>query len=89
MLVNSLDSFVSLVSLSEKNLSDKDRAYWDEEARNDKLRYVRETKHYGEIPIPKKRAKKHPRAPKRPMSAFLKYAQDKRAEVKAANPKLK
>ena len=42
----------------------------------------------GEWIIPKRRAKKHPHAPKRPMSAFLKYSQVTRAKVKAANPKL-
>lgn len=36
--------------------------------------------------IPKRRAKKHPLAPKRPMSAFLKYSQKRRATVKDSNP---
>lgn len=42
----------------------------------------------GEYKMPKRRAKKHPLAPKRPMSAFLKYSKDKRKEVKMANPDL-
>lgn len=42
----------------------------------------------GEYKVPKRRAKKHPLAPKRPMSAFLKYSKDKRKEVKEANPDL-
>lgn len=35
---------------------------------------------------PKRRAKKHPLAPKRPMSAFLKYSQHMRKFVKEQNP---
>ena len=36
--------------------------------------------------LPKRRAKKHPLAPKRPMSAFLKYSQTRRSIVKEENP---
>ena len=36
--------------------------------------------------VPKRRAKKHPLAPKRPMSAFLKYSQTRRSVVKTENP---
>lgn len=36
--------------------------------------------------MPKRRAKKHPLAPKRPMSAFLKYSKTRRAQVKKENP---
>lgn len=39
--------------------------------------------------IPKRRAKKHPLAPKRPMSAFLKFSQNRRQRVKRENPELK
>ena len=50
-----------------RSLSSKDKAHWDEEARNDKLRYMREKTDYsGPWNIPKRRAKKHPLAPKRP-----------------------
>lgn len=70
-----------------RRLSDRERAYWDEEARNDKVRYVREKAEYkGPWNIPKRRAKKHPLAPKRPMSAFLKYSQKRRTRVKQENP---
>eukprot|EP00549_Striatella_unipunctata_P016146 CAMPEP_0118716136 /NCGR_PEP_ID=MMETSP0800-20121206/27317_1 /TAXON_ID=210618 ORGANISM="Striatella unipunctata, Strain CCMP2910" /NCGR_SAMPLE_ID=MMETSP0800 /ASSEMBLY_ACC=CAM_ASM_000638 /LENGTH=197 /DNA_ID=CAMNT_0006622491 /DNA_START=209 /DNA_END=800 /DNA_ORIENTATION=+ len=65
----------------------KTRAYWDEAARNDKLRYEQEKKTYrGPWNVTKRRAKKHPLAPKRPMSAFLKFSQTRRAMVKQANP---
>lgn len=36
--------------------------------------------------VPWKRAKKDPSAPKRPMSAFLYFSQDKRRKIKDANP---
>jgi hypothetical protein len=50
-------------------------------------RYVREKATYkGGWDIPKRRAKKHPLAPKRPMSAFLKYSQTRRSIVKKENP---
>jgi hypothetical protein len=78
---------LKIVAEEWKQLSDRDRAYWDEEARNDKVRFVREKKDYtGPWLLPKRRAKKHPLAPKRPMSAFLKYSQQKRPMVKASNP---
>ena len=70
-----------------KCLTDQQRAFWDEEARNDKLRFVRENAEYkGPLNIAKRRAKKHPGAPKRPMSAFLKYSQTRRKDVKEENP---
>lgn len=51
------------------------------------VRFVREKAAYkGPYNIPKRRAKKHPMAPKRPMSAFLKYSQSRRTKVKADNP---
>lgn len=139
------DDILKIVAREWKALSDRDRAHWDEEARNDKVRYVvfvfqhgdcyifffydvlsshpcthshmRRTcaelstirsiqspdspsllRHYtirfvrekaaykGPWAIPKRRAKKHPLAPKRPMSAFLKYSQTRRAKVKEDNP---
>lgn len=70
-----------------KELSTKEKGDWDEAARSDKMRYVREKSAYkGVWDIPKRRAKKHPLAPKRPMSAFLKYSQTRRTDVKKDNP---
>jgi hypothetical protein len=104
------DSILKLVAEQWRGLSSRDRAHWDEEARNDKVRYVlvcyiqttqntnsycttyynrfvREKAAYkGPWAVPKRRAKKHPLAPKRPMSAFLKFSQKRRSVVKVANP---
>ena len=53
------------------------------------LRFAREKAEYkGPWDVPKRRARKHPLAPKRPMSAFLKYSQKRRQEVKEANPEM-
>jgi hypothetical protein len=52
-------------------------------------RYIREKSEYkGPWEQKKRRAKKNPLAPKRPMSAFLKYSQTRRAVVKRDNPEL-
>jgi hypothetical protein len=53
------------------------------------FRFAREKAEYkGPWEVPKRRARKHPLAPKRPMSAFLKYSQKRRQDVKEANPEM-
>jgi high mobility group protein B1 len=70
-----------------KSLSAEERAIWDAKAEEDKERYKLEKEKYtGPWQVPWKRAKKNPDAPKRPMSAFLFYSQDKRRSIKQANP---
>jgi hypothetical protein len=55
-------------------------------ARQDKIRYDEQRKNYTGWAIPRRRAKKHPLAPKRPMSAFLRFSQTRRSIVKMQNP---
>lgn len=56
---------LGICSIEWNKLSQKDRAMWEEEARNDKVRFVREKAAYkGTWNIPKRRAKKPPGAPK-------------------------
>jgi hypothetical protein len=56
---------LEICSAEWKMVSQKERAAWEEEARNDKVRFVREKAAYkGTWNIPKRRAKKHPGAPK-------------------------
>lgn len=65
----------------------EEREKYDAMAREDKARYERERKSF--IPAPGASAAKKirdPNAPKRPMSAFLAFANSRRAEVKAQNP---
>jgi hypothetical protein len=85
--ITDTDDILKIVAADWRNLDEAARAVWDEHARNDKVRYVREKAEYkGPWLAPKRRAKKHPLAPKRPMSAFLKYSQNRRAMVKEQNP---
>lgn len=78
---------LKLVAKEWGRLDDSARAYWDEVARNDKQRYALEKAEYkGPWVVPKRRAKKDPHAPKRPMSAFLKYSKKRRSAVKEQNP---
>lgn len=70
-----------------KKLSPEERAVWDQKAKEDKERYNLEKASYtGPWQVPWKRAKKDPSAPKRPMSAFLFFSQDKRRLIKGENP---
>ena len=73
-----------------KNLPAEERAHWDDVAAKDKQRYMVEKSSYtGPWQVPWKRAKKDPSAPKRPMSAFLYFSQDKRRQIKEANPNIR
>jgi high mobility group protein B1 len=73
-----------------RNLPADERAHWDEVAAKDKQRYMVEKATYtGPWQVPWKRAKKDPSAPKRPMSAFLYFSQDKRRQIKDENPTIR
>lgn len=73
-----------------KELTREQRAHWDEVAAKDKQRYMAEKSTYtGPWQVPWKRARKDPSAPKRPMSAFLMFAQNRRAELRRKNPAMK
>lgn len=83
-------SISKLVSDEWKALSENERREWSERARFDKERYNAERSLYtGPWVIPSKRSRKDPSAPKRPMSAFLFYSQQKRGELKNLHPGLK
>jgi len=70
-----------------RNLPAEERAYWDDVATKDKQRYMAEKASYtGPWQVPWKRAKKDPSAPKRPMSAFLYFSQERRRIIKDKNP---
>lgn len=73
-----------------RNLPAEERAHWDDIAAKDKQRYMVEKSSYtGPWQVPWKRAKKDPSAPKRPMSAFLYFSQDKRRQIKDENPTIR
>ena len=70
-----------------RSISLEERKIWDAEAEKDKARYMREKAAYkGPWKVPSKKKKKHPDAPKRPMSAFLFFSQKLRGELKAKYP---
>jgi len=78
--------FVEVVAAEWRSLSKQDKSYWENMAKKEKTRFTNEKKAYkGPIPL-KLRAKKNPLAPKRPMSAFLMYAQQKRRPLQRENP---
>lgn len=63
------------------------RVQWDEVAAKDKQRYLIEKAQYtGPWQVRKKKTRKDPSAPKRPMSAFLHFSQGRRQSIKKQNP---
>ena len=71
-----------------KQMTDKEKKRFAEMAERDKQRYDREMATY--VPAPgengRKRKKKDPNAPKRPLSAFFLFCADERPSVKALYP---
>lgn len=82
-------NITKMVSEAWRSLSPLERAKYEDMAREDKARYDVERASYkverGSGASNKKK-QRDPSAPKRPMSAFLAYANSRRAEVKAQNP---
>ena len=75
-----------LVSQAWKSLPDSQRFHWQEMARRDRERFEREKAAYtGPWKVPNV---KDPNAPKKPMSAFLAFGNQRRKAVAAANPSL-
>ncbi len=66
-------------------VSTEERAHWEGVAEKDRKRYNKEREEFNPS-LRKVRRKKHPDAPKRPMSAFLMYAQNKRRQLQVENP---
>ena len=80
-------NITKMVSDAWRVLSPEERSTYDEMAREDKDRYEREKANYqGPVGGAGSRKLKDPNAPKRPMSAYLNFANSRRAEVKAQNP---
>ena len=74
------------MSQAWKDLSDKDRSYWLELGRKDRQRYDREKAAYkGPWKVPDM---KDPKAPKRPMSAFLSFSNERRKTLVRENPNM-
>jgi len=78
--------FVEAVAAEWRSLSKQEKSYWEDMAKNEKTRFAKEKQAYKGPLARKLRAKKNPLAPKRPMSAFLMYAQQKRRPLQQENP---
>lgn len=75
-----------MVSQAWKDLSDSERAKWIDIGRRDRERYDREKAVYkGPWKVPDV---KDPHAPKKPMSAFLAFGNERRRSIADANPQL-
>jgi HMG (high mobility group) box len=73
-----------------RSLTAEERAHWDNVAEQDKQRYMVEKAAYtGPWHVSSKRSKKDPSAPKKPMTAFLQFSQERRRQVQEANPSKK
>jgi len=73
-----------------KQMTEKEKKRFAEMAEKDKVRYDKEMSTYtppaGEGGTSRKRKKKDPNAPKRPLSAFFLFCHDERPSVKAIHP---
>jgi len=78
---------LQIIAAEWNKLTEIEQIHWQEVSRNDRLRYARELSEYAG-PKVKRRLRKHSLAPKRPMSAFLKYSKVHRSSVRAMNPTL-
>lgn len=78
-----------MVSQEWREMQPADKSVWEEKSRLDKDRYEAEKARF-KIQRPSKqggkRILKDPDAPKRPMSAFLAFSNQRRAELKRKNP---
>jgi len=82
-------NITKLVSEAWRSLTPLEKKKYEDMAAEDKMRYDQESAAYksekGPNALSKKRPK-DPNLPKRPMSAFLAFANSRRAETKANNP---
>jgi hypothetical protein len=76
-----------MVSDAWRSICPEEKAKYDAMAKEDKERYEKEKASYTAPPGASKKKKRDPTAPRRPMSAFLAFANSRRGKVKAANMK--
>jgi len=82
-----MTSVAKLVAEAWKNLSPEERHIWEEKAKLDKRRYELEKATYdGPLRVKVRRSKKDPSAPKKPMSAYLSFANRKRSSIRLMHP---
>eukprot|EP00540_Astrosyne_radiata_P013752 CAMPEP_0116832786 /NCGR_PEP_ID=MMETSP0418-20121206/6082_1 /TAXON_ID=1158023 /ORGANISM="Astrosyne radiata, Strain 13vi08-1A" /LENGTH=388 /DNA_ID=CAMNT_0004462179 /DNA_START=54 /DNA_END=1220 /DNA_ORIENTATION=+ len=84
-------NIAKIVSEAWKNLSPTERRSWEEKANQDKRRFQLEKSKYKgpwRVEHSIRRRKKDPTAPKRPMSAYLSFANSKRSAVQENHPNI-
>lgn len=69
-------------------MTPEEREFWEEKSKDDQYRYNEEMMAFHEAQARSKPVKKDPNAPKRPMSAFLAFSNQRRASLKRSNPSL-
>uniref|UniRef100_A0A2K6AA39 High mobility group protein B3 n=1 Tax=Mandrillus leucophaeus TaxID=9568 RepID=A0A2K6AA39_MANLE len=67
-----------------KTMPGKEKSKFDEMAKADKVRYDWEMQDYG--PAKRGKKKKHPNAPKRPLSGLFLFCSEFRPKIKSTNP---
>lgn len=91
-----------IIGAKWNGLTDEEKVEYNQQAQEDKERYKRDMADYkppegfdasgasssSPTKAKKKRVKKDPNAPKKPMQAYFLFSQDQRAKVKAENPDL-
>ena len=85
---------VRVIAEKWSNMTDEEKAPYVKMAEDDKVRYNREISNYeGPLHVPVTRKRGHqnrsPDAPKRAMSPFLYFSNEKRQEMQKCNPDLK
>ncbi|GAX21669.1 upstream-binding transcription factor [Fistulifera solaris] len=79
-------NIAKMVSTEWREMSEEDRAVWNEKSRIDKERYDHEMQLYNHARKLSKTNVKDPNAPRRPMSAFLAFSNKRRASLKREHP---
>lgn len=69
-------------------MTDNEKRKFIEMANNDKIRYQNEMSTYAPLGGEKRKRRKDPNAPKRPLSAFFLFCADERPKVRVENPEL-
>mmetsp|Transcript_39774 Transcript_39774/g.58417 ORF Transcript_39774/g.58417 Transcript_39774/m.58417 type:complete len:340 (-) Transcript_39774:115-1134(-) len=83
-----------IIGAEFKKLSDSDKQKWTDLASKDKVRYQKDMEDYeppsdmesDDTGKPKKKVKKDPNAPKKPLSSFMIFCNENRPKIKEANP---
>jgi hypothetical protein len=77
-----------MISKEWHEMTPEEREFWEEKSKDDQSRYAEELTAYHAAQAQLKRPPKDPNAPRRPMSAFLAFSNQRRGALKRANPSM-